>query len=312
MRTPRIGLALGGGAARGWAHIGVLEALEEAGIRAELIAGTSMGALVGGAYAAGRLDALKTWALTVDWGTVLSLLDVNLSTGGLIDGRRIQRLLRDLGIVGDIQTLPIPFAAVATDLRDGGEVWMRTGSLETAIRASIALPGIFGPAFREDRWLADGGMVNQVPVSTVRALGADLVIAVNVDVGLLERHATAVQSAIPKDDRVAQLLVSLPAPLRAQAERLLPQPRVDGPKPPAYLDVVTNAINIMQERITRSRLAGDPPSLMIAPRVATIGLMEFDRAAEAIAAGRRAVRHALPALRDLLGVTAVGDLAAKD
>lgn len=312
MRTPRIGFALGGGAARGWAHIGVLEALEEAGIRAELIAGTSMGALVGGAYAAGRLDALKTWALTVDWATVLSLLDVNLSTGGLIDGRRIQRLLRDLGIVGDIETLPIPFAAVATDLRDGGEVWMRTGSLETAIRASIALPGIFGPAFREDRWLADGGMVNQVPVSTVRALGADLVIAVNVDVGLLERHASTVQSAIPKDDRVAQLLASLPAPLRAQAERLLPQPRVDGPKPPAYLDVVTNAINIMQERITRSRLAGDPPSLMIAPRVATIGLMEFDRAAEAIAAGRRAVRHALPALRDLLGVTAVGDLAAKD
>lgn len=302
----RVGLALGGGAARGWSHIGVIEALLEAGIEPTVVAGTSMGALVGGAYAAGRLDELKRWSTAVDRRRIVSLMDVSLTRGGVIDGRGIQRLLRELGMDQPIETLPVTFAAVATDLADGREIWLREGQLDAAIRASISMPGIFSPVLLDDRWLVDGGLVNQVPVSTCRALGAELIVAASVGEGLLGRRRRKLR--VGRDDadeaaqsgRVSQLLAQVPASLRGQAERVLPHLVRGGPRTPGYFDVLVNSLNIMQEKITRSRLAGEPPHVLIAPEVATIGLMDFDRAGEAIAAGRAATRKAMDAIMELL------------
>ncbi|MCO5158720.1 MAG: patatin-like phospholipase family protein [Aquamicrobium sp.] len=301
----RVGLALGGGAARGWSHIGVIEALVEAGIEPVAVAGTSMGALVGAAHAAGRLDALKEWALVVDWRTIVSLVDLGLAGGGIVEGQRIRALLGQLGIDGEIRSFPVPFAAVATDLADGREIWLQDGPADLAIRASISMPGIFSPVLAGERWLVDGGLVNQVPVSTCRAMGADFVIAVHVGDGLLGRRRERLR-VDPEGDaaalaaRVAQMLEQVPFALRETAGRVLPHLMRTETRAPGYFDVLVNSLNIMQEKINRSRLAGEPPHILIAPDVATINLLDFDRAAEAIAAGRAAAEKALDAIRELM------------
>ena len=302
----RIGLALGSGAARGWSHIGVIDALMEAGIKPVAVAGTSMGALVGGAYCAGRLEALRDWALGVDRRRIMSLLDVSLSKGGLVDGQRIQSLLEGLGLDGAIESFPVAFAAVATDLADGREVWLRKGPAAAAIRASISMPGIFSPVLLEDRWLIDGGLVNRIPVSTCRAIGADFIIAVSVTEGLLGRRLEKLRAGIAAGDeaareaRLSQMLEQVPAPLRGAAERVLPNLLKGGPQAPGYLDVLVNSLTIMQERITRSRLAGEPPHVIITPDIASIHLMDFDRAEEAIEAGREATRKVLGTISEML------------
>lgn len=307
MTRYNIGLALGGGAARGWSHIGVLETLVGAGVEPKVIAGTSIGALVGAAYACGRLAELKAWAQAVDWRTIASLLDVKVANGGLIDGARVQRLLRDLGIDTPIEDLPVKYAAVATDLADGREIWLETGPVDAAIRASIGLPGIFSPTLAEDKWLVDGGLVNQVPVSTARALGADFIIAVGLGDGMLAKRAAglspvaAEEASAAQRGRLMELVAQMPGPFREQATRILPQLLASGPKSPGYFDVLANALNIMQDRITRSRLAGEPPHAMISPQVAHIRLMDFHRAGEAIEAGRAAAEKALDGLKAQLG-----------
>lgn len=305
MARYRVGLALGGGAAPGWSHIGVIEALVEAGIEPVAVAGTSMGALVGAAHAAGRLDALKEWALAVDWHTIVSLADLGIAGGGIVDGQRIRALLGQLGFDGDIGSFPVPFAAVATDLADGREIWLRDGPADLVIRASISMPGIFSPVLVGERWLVDGGLVNQVPVSTCRAMGADFVIAVHVGDGLLGRRRERLRvdpegDAAVRAARVAQMLEQVPFALRETAGRLLPHLMRTETRAPGYFDVLVNSLNIMQEKINRSRLAGEPPHILIAPDVATINLLDFDRAGEAIAAGRAAAEKALDAIRELL------------
>ena len=305
MSRYRIGLALGGGAARGWSHIGVIEALLEAGIEPEFVAGTSIGAIVGGALAAGRFDALKEWALTVDRGTIAGLVDVKLTTGGLVEGERIRQQMRDLGLGGPIEKLAIRFAAVATDLADGREIWLEEGPLDVAIRASIGLPGIFSPWLVDDRWLVDGGLANQIPVSTCRALGSNFVIAVGLNDGMLSKHA-ADMTPFPENGgpsvraRIVDMLSQVPGPWGAQAANAASQLLAGGPRSPGYFNVLANSLNIMQDRITRSRLAGEPPHAMISPRVSQIQLLDFHRAAEAIAAGRAAAEQALPFIEEQL------------
>lgn len=303
MRKAKIGLVLGSGAARGWAHIGVLDALATAGVVPDIVCGTSMGALVGGAYASGRLAQLKDWALAANWRVVASMVDVGFLGGGLVDGVRIVKWLDELGVSETIESLKVPYAAVATDVTTGREIWLQTGPLDTAIRASIAMPGIFSPIAVDGRWLVDGGLVNPVPVSLCRALGADFIIAVNLNEDLLGRRLT--QTARPAAGAadadgqagLMDILRSLPNALRAQAENFR---LFGGGSTPGYFDVLANAINIMQDHITRSRLAGEPPHALILPRVAEIGLMEFHRAAEAIVEGRAAAERALPAIETRL------------
>jgi NTE family protein len=303
MANPRIGLALGSGAARGWSHIGVIEALTEAGIVPDIVCGCSIGALVGAAYVAGELPALKDFAQSLTWREIARMLDVRLSGGGLIAGQEIVALLRKLKISAPIASYSKPFAAVATNLQTGREIWLREGSIEEAVRASISLPGVLSPVRHADRWLVDGGLVNPVPVSVCRALGSDIVIAVNLNGDLVGRHgvefdgrnAGSATGAPP--EFVTRLLSQVPAALREQASAILPKLVSPASPSPGYFDVLMTSINVMQDQITRARLAGEPPHVMLVPRLRHIGLMEFNRAGEAIAEGRAVVDHALPLLR---------------
>ena len=188
MTRPRIGLALGSGAARGWSHIGVIDALAEAGIEPDVVSGTSIGSLVGAAYVAGRLTALRQWAMAVTWREIVGMMDVRLSGGGLIDGKLIVAFLQGLGIAGPIESYAKKYAAVATDLVTGREIWLQSGPIHEVVRASIAMPGILSPTKIGGEWLVDGGLSNPVPVSVCRAFGADVIIAVNLNGDLLGRR----------------------------------------------------------------------------------------------------------------------------
>lgn len=309
MRKPKIGLALGGGAARGWSHIGVIKALTEAGIEPDFIAGTSIGALVGGVYSSGKLETLESWAIEADWRIVMSMIDVSFWSGGLVDGARILEWLNSLGGSEKIEDLQIPFAAVATDLTSGREVWLQKGDLGRAVRASIALPGIFSPVEVEDNWLVDGGLVNPVPVSLCRAMGAEMIIAVplNADVlgqPLVARNDTPETKDKPSDAKEQgsgsffDQIKNLPKAIGDHTSGI----KLFGESPvtPGYFDVLANSINIMQDQITRARLAGEPPHVQINPRVTKIGLMDFHRAEVAIEAGYQAAKEAIPTIQSKL------------
>jgi NTE family protein len=289
-----VGLALGGGAARGWAHVGVIRVLERIDIRPDLVCGTSIGALVGAAYAAGELDGFEQWLLGLSIADMLAFMDVGLS-GGMIKGERLMEFFRRSFIDRPIEKLAMPFAAVATELHTGAEVWLREGSTIDAVRASIALPGLFTPVLSDDRILVDGGLVNPVPVSLARAMGADVVIAVDLSSDILGRHVGEEPEAGVAASEVSEWKRKLQENLSA----LLPESPNDAPRFPSMLDVVVKSINIMQVRITRSRMAGEPPDAIVAPRLAQLGLLDFHRASEAIEEGERAVESALPSLKAL-------------
>ena len=292
---PRIGLALGAGAARGWAHIGVLRALAENDIEPDVVCGTSAGALVGGIYAAGKLDQLEDWVRSLTRRDVFALFDFTIARGGAVGGRRLMELYRERIGDPDIEALPRRFAAVATDLQSGAEMWLQNGSLLTAIRASISIPGLFTPVLREDRWLVDGGLVNPVPVSLCRALGAEIVIAVDLNRGRLEDPPNPiggeVRAAVVRDQPTA--LLEDDGPRTGQPVR-------PAPKAPIIIEVVTAAIDIMEDRIARSRLAGDPPDLLLTPRLRGIPPLEFAGGHATIDEGRHIMEQNLPALRELL------------
>ncbi len=301
MARPRIGLALGSGSARGWSHIGVIEALNKADIEPDIVCGCSIGALVGAAYVTGRLAELKRFAEALTWREIVSLLDVRLAGGGVISGKQVAALLHRLQIVAKVEDCAKPFAAVATDLETGREIWLREGPIDQAVRASISLPGIFSPARSGDQWLVDGGLVNPVPVSVCRALGADIVIAVNLNGDIVgrfeEKRRFAIGQIGPPPEFLRRLVDQVPAGFKEQVSVIAPQLLHSAPSNPGYFDVLSNSINIMQDQITRARLAGEPPHIMLLPRLRDIGLLEFNRAAEAIAEGYACVEQALPALR---------------
>ncbi|WP_243373830.1 patatin-like phospholipase family protein [Microvirga solisilvae] len=299
----KIGLALGGGAARGWSHIGVLRVLEEAGIVPDVIAGCSIGAVVGGCYAAGKLDELEAFALSLTKRRVMGLLDFHFSGAGLIAGGRLQKLLDQDLTDQRVETLPIKFCTIATELVSGHEIWLTRGPLVKAMRASYALPGVFDPVLIKGRWLMDGALVNPIPITAARALGADLVICVNLN-GEVRVRGTVIQSydAEQSDQQEIEEVIeeaprkwSLFSASRADKQRK--------PNAPGMATVMVDAFNITQDRIARSRLAGDPPDVMVAPKLAKMGLFEFHRAQECIALGRQATERALPDIRELLQET---------
>jgi NTE family protein len=264
---PRIGIALGAGSARGWAHIGVLQTLKKAGMAPDVVSGTSIGALVGAVYADDRLDELEEWVSSLTWRRVVGFFDVAFSSG-LLKGGKLFTFLRAGLLDKNIEQLKRPFATVATDLGNGREVWFRSGSVADAVRASIATPGLFTPWRQDDRLLVDGALVNPVPVSLVRAMEAEFVIAVDLNAHLAGRQTRA--------------------------------PRGKPIKGPSMMEVMSGSINIMSARINRSRMAGEPAEAVIQPRLAEMGLMEYHRGGEAIAAGRAAAEQAVPQIRRLL------------
>jgi NTE family protein len=294
-KSPRIGLALGSGSARGWSHIGIVRVLEGAGISPDIVCGTSVGALVGAAYAAGELERFETWVRSLTWRSVVGLFDVKLG-GGVIAGTKLVDFLHSHFADPGIALLPKTYAAVATELATGREIWLREGPVIEAVRASIAMPGLFTPAQWEGRLLVDGGLVNPVPVSLCRALGADIVIAVDLNWDLMGRHRTTVQSeAEPAETAPALAALRAKLPLgRGKSEK---KTKVELP---SMLEVLSASLNIMQVSITRSRLAGEPADVMIRPRLSQIALLDFHRAAELIAEGQRAVEQVLPEISEIV------------
>lgn len=300
LHEPRLGIALGSGSARGWAHIGVLAALEEAGIVPRVVAGTSIGALVGAAYASDRMDRLREWVLEIDWWDIVRYMD--LRRGG-VEGERLMRAFGERVDDVSIETLAKPFGAVATDLQTGREVWFQEGSLLEAVRASIALPGLFCPVKFRESWLVDGGLVDPLPVSLCRALGADRVIAVNLNGDIVGRNFGARPSRlVTPSPLLARLGAGLQAMLGSNSNTRAEEAPEEPDQPPGLFDVMAGSIHIMQDRITRARMAGDPPDVVLAPRLAHLGLMDFDHAEEAIAAGMDCVRLHLPLLRSVLNM----------
>ena len=260
---PKIGLALGGGSARGWAHIGVINELEQVGVVPDIICGTSIGALVGGVYLAGHLDALSEWLLQLERKEIVKYLDIRfLRGGGFVEGSRLIDFFRQqMGNI-EIEDLPKPYACVATDLENGQEIWFQKGPLLEAIRASIAIPGIFTPVHLRNRWLVDGGLVNPIPVSVCRALGAELVIAVNLNQDSHPRHSGHLTHSYDHDEDKnsveASLLQKISEEFKQRTGALASQfikPKIPTP---GLFDVLAGSIAIMQDRLTRSRMAGDP------------------------------------------------------
>lgn len=260
----KVALALGGGAARGWAHIGVLRALDEEGIEVGMIAGTSIGALVGGCYLAGKLDELEAFARSLTMRRIASLLDLTIGGGGLLGGMRLTKRMQEHLEGLTVEQLPKPFVAVASELNSGHEVWIDGGNLITALRASYALPGIFEPVRCNNRTLIDGALVNPVPVSVCRSYEQPLVMAVNLHYDVFGRSAVVKHKASAPVDQAVE-------------ER--------APNKVGLTGVMVQAFNIIQDRISRARLAGDPPDLALHPRLNDIGLSEFHRAGEAIERG---------------------------
>ena len=287
IRKKGIALALGGGAARGWAHIGVLRALEEADVPVGMIAGTSIGALVGGCYLAGKLDELEEFARSLTRRRLLGLLDLNFGGNGLLGGMRLDARLRDHLEGLTFKDLPAPFVCVATEIMTGHEIWLHSGSLITAMRASYALPGVFEPVVSNGRTLVDGALVNPVPVSVCRAYEQRLVIAVNLHYDLFGRAAVVKHSAMDQSADNDEEPV----------ERLETRPMRLG-----ITGVMVEAFNIIQDRISRARLAGDPPDLSLFPALSQIGLTEFHRAAEAIELGYAETMHRMADIKRLQAV----------
>ena len=303
-RRPLVGLVLGSGAARGFAHIGVVKALIERGIRPDIIVGTSIGALVGGCYANNKLAELENWAVSLTLRRIIGYLDVRIGGSGLIGGGRLaRRLTKAVGAI-TIDELPVRFAAIATEVGTGHEIWLTHGSLALAMRASYALPGIFPPVHLGGRWLVDGALVNPVPITAARAFGARVVIAVNLDADRFARGATiASHGSDAADERAGPPGMHKAFSLRGLfgAERPARRQIFAGHDDrPGFSTIMIEAFNIMQDRLTRMRLAGDPPDVHITPSIGHIGWLEFHRAAEAIAAGKAAAEKALEPIVDTI------------
>lgn len=280
---PVVGLALGSGSARGWAHIGVIQELEAMGIRPQVVAGTSIGALVGAVYVAGQLSEFSEWVQQLTPKNIFSLMDLTLS-GGVVKGEKLFGHFMEKHDNPDIESLSQRYVSVATEMKTGREIWITRGPVLSAARASCALPGLFSPVKLGDRWMLDGGLVNPVPVSACRAMGAEVIIAVNLNAQLVGAHLSrASKQAVETETVVAE-------------EKTIWQKAMDylsagEGEDPSFLDVVASSVNIMQDRITRGRMSGDPAEIILIPMLADYALMDFHRAGEAIEEGRQLVRR---------------------
>lgn len=304
-KTPQgIGLALGSGMARGFAHIGVLRVLNKNGIYPSIVAGSSIGALVGGSYLAGKLDDLEDWALKLNRFKVFSYLDFRVRSAGLIGGNKLEKIMESYFHDMTIESLPHPFIAIASDLTTGHEVWMREGNLIQALKASFALPGVFPPVKRNHRNLVDGALVNPVPVSVCQALGARMTIAVDLHSDLIGKAVKPGQNyqtiagfdvfdkkEVPEEDQKIFKKSGF-------AKRLFRREENN----PSLFGVMVSALGIFQDRITRSRLAGDPPDVHIKPRIGHIGMLEFERAEDLIKHGEEAAERAMPRIKAAIQV----------
>lgn len=296
-----IGIALGSGAAKGWAHIGVLNGLAKMGVYPNKIAGCSIGALVGAAYAGEHLVELEKWVRGFSSWDVLRLMDLSWRKGGLLGGERVFDAWQDQ--MGDIniEHMSRPFTAVATDLYSGQEIWFKEGDLRQAVRASCSMPGMLSPVKIGERWLVDGAVVNPIPVSVIRAMDVDVVIAVDLNGhtrGRVSSLPVNMASEKPTTQEVVEAkahsdegFMDLLGKGREYVSKLTDKLAMNRRSNPSMLAVMSQSIDILELRHKRTRLMGDPPDICIVPKIADIGQMEFHRADEAIAAGELAVQE---------------------
>ena len=304
----KIGLALGSGSSRGWAHIGIINALAELGIEPDIVCGCSIGAIVGASYAAGNLQQLERWVTTLSKRDVARFFELNLSFNGFVDPQRMHQFMTEY-VCKDgqhIEELPKVFASVATELKTGREIWFTEGLMTNAVLASMSLPGLFPPLQYQGRWLVDGGLVNPVPVSICRALGAEFVIAVNLNGDIVGKHFTHLHKEPVEEE---SMLDTLTKTLRDHSGYWFNNLFSNGhttakgrEAPPSLFDAIAGSVNITQDRITRSRMAGDPPDLLLSPKLSHIGLLEFFRAKDAIQEGRDCVQRLTPEIRHTFGL----------
>ena len=309
IHKPKIGLALGSGSARGWSHIGVIQALEKIGIVPDIIAGSSIGALVGAAYASNQLDKFDDWARSLTWKEILKFIDLTVTGGGFIQGNKLFEFASKHIQDDAIESLAVQFGMVATELDTGREIWFQQGPILKPLRASIALPGIFTPVKIDGRWLVDGGLSNPVPVSLCRAMGADIVIAVNLNGDIVGKHTrnqnnkkenTEINKIQKENDLWQRVSTQFKNTLNERKDNLLTDLFGDNHDAPGLFNVLVGSINIMQDRITRSRMAGDPPDIILSPQLSELGLMELDQAATAIKEGKACVQRMRPVLEKII------------
>ncbi len=296
----KIGLALGSGSSRGWSHIGVINALVAQGISPDIVCGTSIGSLVGASYVSNNLDKLETWVRSLTKFETARFFEINRSLNGFVNTERLHHFLNKF-VASDtllIENLSKQYASVATDLETGREVWLSKGSVTEAVWASISLPGLFPAIRNSDKWLVDGGLVNPVPVSVCRALGADVVIAVNLNGDIVGNRFQPPQTIIERDKGVVGKITDFVSEYTASA---FPSSKTKA-QPPSLLDAIAGSVNITQDRITRSRMAGDPPDIILSPKLAHVGLLEFYRAEEAINEGRKCVQRMQSEIEHVLGL----------
>ena len=299
----KIGLALGSGSSRGWSHIGVIRALIDQGITPDIICGTSIGALVGASYASNNLEKLEEWACALTKLETARFFDINMSLNGFVNIERIHFFLNKY--VADensvIELLDKRFATVATELETGREVWLSKGSILEAVWSSISLPGLFPAIQNNNKWLVDGGLVNPVPVSVCRALGADIVIAVNLNGDIIGKPSEISKSLTAQQGTLNGKTTDLVAEYTASVFST----SKDGNQPPSLFEALAGSVNITQDRITRSRMAGDPPDILLSPKLSHIGLLELYRANEAISEGEKCVERMLPEIQHILGMNKI-------
>jgi len=300
MHQPKIGLALGSGSARGMSHIGVIRALEAMDIKPDVIAGCSVGSLVGASYATGKLDKLEDWALSMNESKIRQFLSLNINASGFINAVRLQKLFEEtIGLESlTFKDMNKPFGAVATDLSTGKEVWLQEGSVHDALWSSMAFPGLFPSVLKDRKWLVDGGLVNPVPVTLCRALGAEKVIAVNLNADIINSYEVIEEEQAPpqpKDEAKAELEdeQNFWEKTKSGFKRAFKMISSDGStvREPKGLDVISNSIHIMSSHLTRSRLAGEPPDVLLQPRLSDVGLLQLHKSKTCIEEGRACVER---------------------
>lgn len=296
----KIGLALGSGSSRGWSHIGVIRALADHGIAPDIVCGTSIGALVGASYVSGNLDHLEAWVRSLTKFETARFLELSPSLKGFVNTERLRHFLRAQVASENslIEQLDKKYASVATELETGREVWLTQGTVLNAVWSSISLPGLFPAIKNSNKWLVDGGLVNPVPVSVCRALGADIVIAVNLNCDIVGKHFQNTNSVVKRNRGVSGIITDWVTEYRASVF----SNSKSKDQPPGMFDAIASSVNIIQDRITRSRMAGDPPDILLSPKLSHIGLLEFYRASEAIIEGRACVQRMLPEIKHVLSM----------
>ena len=302
----KIGLALGSGGSRGWSHIGIIKALAKHGVEPEIICGTSIGALVGAAYVSNNLNQLENWVCSLTKFETARFFEINASLNGFVNTEKLNTFLSQYvaGHSLQIHELDKKFASVATDLDSGREIWLTQDSLLNAVWSSISIPGLFPAIKHDNNWLVDGGLVNPVPISLCRALGADIVIAVNLNGDLVTQNnfkpntPSNSNKAKSSDSSMVGRISNF---VTEYTNSLFPASNTED-KPPSLFEAIANSVNITQDRITRSRMAGDPPDILLTPKLAHMGMLEFYKADEAIAEGRGCVERLLPEIKHVLNM----------